>query len=93
MLFTKALTKPLWGWVKAYKPPNLQDAISRARDLQDSVPKNKFPLKTNFLVRDKDMKPFQQDVPKKTWLDKDTRKRLEEEETMFHLSRTMGART
>ena len=59
MLFTEALTEPLLGWVKAYKPLTLQDAISRARDLQDSVPKNKFPLKTNFPVRDKDKKPFQ----------------------------------
>ena len=76
MLFTEALTKPLRGWVKAYKPPTLQDAISQARDLQDSVPKNKFPLKTNFPVRDKDKKPFQQEVPNKTWLDDDTRKDL-----------------
>ena len=74
MLFTEALTEPLRGWVKAYKPITLQDAISRARDLQDSAPKNKFPLKTNFPVRDKDRKPFQQDVPKKTWLDEDTGK-------------------
>ena len=59
MLFTKALTEPLRGWVKTYKPLTLQDAISRARDLQDSVPKNRFPLKTNFPVRDKDRKPFQ----------------------------------
>ena len=42
MLFTEALTDPLRGWVKAYKPPTLQDAISKARDLQDSVPKNRF---------------------------------------------------
>ena len=59
MLFTEALTKPLWRWVKAYKPLTLQDAISRARDLRDSVPKNRFPLKTNFPIRDKDKKPFQ----------------------------------
>ena len=59
MLFTEALTEPLRGWVKAYKPPTLQDAISKAKDLQDSVPKNRFPLKTNFPVRDKDRKPFQ----------------------------------
>ena len=70
MLFTEALTNPLRGWVKPYKPLTLHDAI------QDSVPKNKFPLKTNFPVRDKDRKPFQQDVPKKPWLDEDTRKDL-----------------
>ena len=76
MLFTEALTEPLRGWVKAYKPPTLQDAISCARDLQDSVPKNRFPFKTNFPFRDKDKKPFQQDFPKKKWLDEDTRKDL-----------------
>ena len=76
MLFTEALTEPLRGWVKSYKPPTLQDAISRARDLKDSVPNNNFPLKTNFPVRDKDKKPFQQDFPKKTWLDEDIRKDL-----------------
>ena len=83
MLFTEALTEPLQGWVKAYKTLTLQDAISRARDLQDSIPKNKFPLKTNFLVRDKDRKPFQQDVPKKTWLDEDTKKDLRRKKLCF----------
>jgi hypothetical protein len=33
MLFTEGLTEPLQGWVKAYKPTSLQDAVSRARDL------------------------------------------------------------
>jgi hypothetical protein len=42
MLFTEGLTEPLQGWVKAYKPTSLQDAVSKARDLQESVPKPKF---------------------------------------------------
>ena len=58
-------------------------AINRARDLQDSVPKNRFPLKTNFPVRDKDKKPFQQDFPKKTWLDEDIRKDLRRKKLCF----------
>jgi hypothetical protein len=33
MLFTEGLIKPLKGWVKAFKPTNLQDAIWRTRDL------------------------------------------------------------
>ena len=41
MLFTEGLTKPLRGWVKAYKPPTLQYAILRTEDLADSVPKTK----------------------------------------------------
>ena len=45
--------------------------------------KNRFPLKTNLPVRDKDKKPFQQDFPKKTWLDKDTRKNLRRKKLCF----------
>jgi hypothetical protein len=33
MLFTEGLMEPLKGWVKAFKPTNLQDAIWRMRDL------------------------------------------------------------
>jgi hypothetical protein len=40
MLFTEGLTKPLRGWVKAYRPHTLQDAILRTRDLADSSAKN-----------------------------------------------------
>ena len=42
-----------------------------------------FPLKTNFLVKDKDKKPFQQDFPKKTWLDEDTIKSLRRNKLCF----------
>jgi hypothetical protein len=41
MLFTKGLTEPLRGWVKAYMPHTLQDAILCTRDLADSAPKTK----------------------------------------------------
>ena len=33
MLFTEALTEPLRGWVKSYRPTTLADAIRRTRDL------------------------------------------------------------
>ena len=33
MLFTEGLAELLRGWVKAYKPATLQDAIGQARDL------------------------------------------------------------
>ena len=45
MLFTEALSEPLRGWVKAYRPIALQDAISRTLDLQDFVPKEQAPAK------------------------------------------------
>jgi hypothetical protein len=41
MLFTEGLMEPLRGWVKAFKPTNLQDAIWRTRDL-GSATKSRF---------------------------------------------------
>jgi hypothetical protein len=35
MLFTKALTRPLRGWVKAFKPHTLKEAIVHTRDMGD----------------------------------------------------------
>jgi hypothetical protein len=58
MLFTEGLTKPLRGWVKAYRPPTLQDAILRTQDLADLVPKTKTFSKPFVPLRDRDMKPF-----------------------------------
>ena len=92
MLFSEALTEPLWGLVKAYKPSTLQDPINKTRELQDSVPKNRFPTKTNFPIKDKEKKPFQQEWPKKTWLDDDTRKDLRKKKIVFYLLGTMGSR-
>jgi hypothetical protein len=33
MLFTEGLMEPLKGWVKAFKPTSLQEAIWKTRDL------------------------------------------------------------
>jgi hypothetical protein len=41
MLFTEALTEPLRGWVKAFKPHTLQEAIVRTRDMGYSTLKPK----------------------------------------------------
>jgi hypothetical protein len=41
MLFTEGLIEPLRGWVKAYMPPTLSDAILHTQDLADSVPNTK----------------------------------------------------
>ena len=54
MLFTEGLAESLRGWVKAYKPATLQDAIGRAKDLQDTVLKNRFPPKPAFPPKGKD---------------------------------------
>jgi hypothetical protein len=58
ILFIEGLTEPLRRWVKAYKPPTLQDAILRTRDLADSVPKTKTFSKPFVPQRDQDKKPF-----------------------------------
>jgi hypothetical protein len=83
MLFTEALAEPLRGWVKAYKPTTLQDAISRTRDLQDAVPKSRFPPKPTFPIKDKDKKPFQKDWPRKDRMDEDTRRELRRKKLCF----------
>jgi hypothetical protein len=59
MLFTEGLTEPLRGWVKAYRPPTLQNVILRTRDLADLVPKTKAFSKPFFPQRDRDKKPIQ----------------------------------
>jgi hypothetical protein len=61
MLFTEGLIEPLRGWVKAYMPPTLQDAILRTRDLADSVSKTKTFSKPFVPHRDRDRKPFQRE--------------------------------
>ena len=70
--FIEALTEPLQGWVKSYRPTTLAYSIRWTRDLQDVVPKNRFPPRTNFPIKDKERKPFQKEWPKKEWIDNDT---------------------
>ena len=57
MLFTEALTEPLQGWVKSYRPTTLADAISQTRHLQDAVPKIRLPPKTNSPIEYEKRKP------------------------------------
>jgi hypothetical protein len=73
MLFTEGLTEPVRGWVKAYKPTSLQDAISRARDLQESVPKPKFTPRPNFPTKFNDRGPPQRDWTGRNRMDDATR--------------------
>ena len=88
MLFTEALSKPLRGWVKAYRPITLQDAISRTLDLQDFVPKNKQPQKTTSLLENKE-KPTplpenrERIIPQREWLNEDTRRDLRRKNLCF----------
>lgn len=43
-MFIDGLVEPLHGLVKSTKPTTLQDAIKRARDLQDALPRERAPL-------------------------------------------------
>jgi hypothetical protein len=83
MLFTERLTEPLRGWVKAYRPSTLQDAILRTRDLADSVPKTKTFSKPFVPQRDRDGKPFQREWRGKEKLDDETRRELMRKKLFF----------
>jgi hypothetical protein len=57
MLFTKVLMEPLMGWVKAFKPTNLQDVIWRTRDL-GSAAKYKFISRPPLNIGGRDQRGF-----------------------------------
>jgi hypothetical protein len=83
MLFTEALMEPLRGWVKAFKPHTLQEAILRARDMGDSVQKPKTFTKPFVPQRDKDQKNPQRDWKGKPKLDDDTKRELMRKKLCF----------
>jgi hypothetical protein len=83
MLFTEGLTEPLKGWVKAYRPPTLQDAILRTRDLEDSVPKTKNFSKPFVPQRDRYRNPFHREWKGKEKLDDETRRELMRKKLFF----------
>jgi hypothetical protein len=47
MLFTEGLDEPLRGWVKAFRPTTLPEAIMRSQDMKDTV--NKKALTKSFI--------------------------------------------
>ena len=57
-MFIADLDEPLHGLVKSTKPATLHDAIERARDLQDALPKakEKFQNKPSFPSKGKEEK-------------------------------------
>jgi hypothetical protein len=62
--------------VKAYRPPTLQDAILRTRDLEDSVPNTKTFSKPFVPRRDQDRLSFEREWKGKDKLDDETRREL-----------------
>jgi hypothetical protein len=83
MLFIKGLTEPLRGWVNAYRPHTLHDAILCTRDLANSVPKTKTFSKPFVPQKDRDRKPFQREWKGKQKLDDDTRRELMRKKLCF----------
>ena len=57
-MFIDGLDEPIHGLANFTKPNNLQDAIERARDLQDALPKENeiFHHKPSFPSKGKDEK-------------------------------------
>jgi hypothetical protein len=45
IIFIEGISKPLCGWVKAFKLTSLQDVIIMTRDMEDATPKKKIPSK------------------------------------------------
>jgi hypothetical protein len=56
MLFTEGLMEPLKGWVKDFKPTNLQDAIWRTTDLEPTA-KPKFGPRPPLNTGGRDQRP------------------------------------
>jgi hypothetical protein len=83
MLFTEALTKPFRGWVKAFKPHTLQEAIVRTRDMGDSTLKPISVTKPFVPQRDRDQRNPQREWKGKPKLDDDTRRELMRKKLYF----------
>ena len=85
-MFINGLDEPLHGLVKSTKPTTLQDAIERARDLQDALPKEKatFQHKPSFPSKGKDEKAsFSKESQNKNPLDDDFRRDLRRRKLCF----------
>ena len=68
-LFTEVLAEPLKGLVKHHKPTTLKDAMILTRDLQNVLPRIRFPPKPNFKF---EKKPWKRDAPDKNPLQRDS---------------------
>ena len=55
-LFTKGFHQPLKGLVKSHKPTILKYAMNLTRELQNALPKTKYPPKPTFTSKFKDDK-------------------------------------
>jgi hypothetical protein len=84
MLFTEGLSEPLHGWVKAFKPETLQDAISQDTGHGGCSLKEKTFSKPFIPQKNKDKKPFQKEGTSKEKLDEATRNELRRKKLCFN---------
>jgi hypothetical protein len=80
MLFIEGLTKPVKGWVKAFKPITLQDAIERTMDLIGEANKNRFTPKPPMIQRGRVTRPVDKGKGK---LDETTRRDLRSKQLCY----------
>jgi hypothetical protein len=83
ILFTEGLDEPLHGWVKAFKPTTVLDAIMKTLDMTDTIPKTKGPTKPCIPPMPQDRKPFQKEWTRKDHLDEETQRELSRKKLCF----------
>jgi len=54
MMYIEGLTEPIHGWVQAFRPVTLQDAIERTKDLIGAANKKKFTPRPPIITRGQD---------------------------------------
>jgi hypothetical protein len=79
-MYIEGLTEPMRGWVKAFKPVTLQDAIERTSDLVGAANKNRFTPKPPIIPRGQDTRPLDKGKRK---LDEATRRDLRRKQLCF----------
>ena len=52
ILFTEGLFKTLKGWIKAFDPPSLQEAMRKARSMELTAPSSKFTSRSTSSFKD-----------------------------------------
>ncbi len=52
ILFTEGLSEPLKGWIKAFDPPTLQEAMRKAWSMELTAPASRFTSRSTTSFRD-----------------------------------------
>jgi outer membrane translocation and assembly module TamA len=80
MMYIEGLTEPLRGWVKAFKPNTLQDAIERTKDLVGAAYKNKVTPRPPVIPRGRETRQVDKGKGK---MDEATRRELRRKQLCF----------